>query len=1338
MSSGSDVNRQFSSVERREDERLAVIGLSCRVPGANDAAKYWNNLVEGVESVDALDRDAMVAAGITPELIDDPNYVPVKGVLQDFDCFDAALFGISAREATLTDPQQRVFLEQALAALEDAGYGSAEYRPLRCGVFAGSGFNTYFPWLERASLELGLDRNAVATMLGNAPDYLATRVAHKLNCQGPALSVQTACSTALTAVHLAGQSLLAEECDLAIAGGVTVRIPQMAGHLSQSGGILSADGHCRPFDAEATGTINGCGVGAVVLRRLEDALKDGDPVRCVVLASAINNDGADKQAFTAPNPDAQTAVIAQAIAQAGLTADDIDYLEAHATGTQLGDAVEIAAAARALAGRQRRCRIGSVKGNIGHLDAAAGVASLIKMIFALERGLIPPSINCRLPNPACKFENMAFEVNRALWSWPTSDRPRRAGVSSFGFGGTNVHVVLEQAPPADVGFDADLPQLICLQAATVGALDQVIVRLQSYLGDRPELRLEDVAHTLQVGRQPLQRRLAFVARSRHELHAKLAVLRSADAREAMRSPAVVLLLDGRTGAVTGTVRKFYREDAAFRRSLDDLAAEIDTVCGADVRSILLAENPHGADELATFALLVAAARAARERINSLGGLVGIGVGEVAALVVAGAVKIEDAIRHLGTFRHSAAAGRSRDGTGAACSSAVSLGEPSMPVASVSLGRRLNRGDLLDRYCGQRESEDPDPDAALATLGLPAKPVLLWMRSDMAGARLPSSIMPENVICQLADDSDTDECLLGCLGKLWALGAAVDWRKLHDPRRPRRVSLPSYPYERQRHFPELNLIPATPVTLAEEADASMLWLPIWRRLGRRGRHLPSSCVIVVHHHDVFSKALVHNLSLRATVREIRAAQIADGAHIPQDAHLVYVCRALSGEDCASASTAEITHLLSVARQLPRNTARLDVVTIGAFEAAPGAGVVGPHGAAAAGFVKVMRQEAFAPALGRTIDADPVALNNGAADAAAARVAEELLVDRDHELICCRGHQRLARSFERASKEVVPERAGGVYFVSGGTGGIGQLIARHLARRPDTRLALVGRSVQPHSLGRLAAEIGIEEERLFLCAADVRDVTSLSSAVAATVRQFGPITGVIHLAGVAAAGPVAEIGAEQIAQVMDTKLGGAINLHAALAEHNRGHVPDVTLLMSSLVGLLGGPGLAVYAGANAAVEAYAAAVGQATGARVTALALDRVTGVGMAEKPTRGFLHFNLNRWPWLAAEHRVMDKAIVPGTVVLGLMFEAVAERTGTRAIVADEVTLLRPVELVENGPDGIAIAPKPTNAGIWTADVISERRGKSSDLVARGSFRVLDRHQDNAARSGFVAAIMPG
>ena len=499
-------------------EGIAVVGMAGRFPGARGLDELWENLRAGRESIRQFSADELLAAGIPAEMLARPDYVRARGALDEYDRFDAGFFDVAASEAEALDPQHRLFLETAWAALESAGCD-----PARCGgpvgVFAGVSANTYL--LSHLLDDPGALAAADASqaMLGGDKDFLATRVSYKLNLHGPSLTVQTACSTSLVAVHLACRALLGRECDLALAGGVSLTVPQVAGYLYREGGIASPDGHCRAFDAGARGTVSGSGVGVVVLRRLADALAAGDPIRAVVLGTAINNDGAGKVGYTAPAVDGQAEVIAAAQRVAGIAPDDVSYVEAHGTGTPLGDPIEIAALCKAfLSGsaggtrgeRRGFCAIGSVKTNIGHLDAASGVAGLIKTVLALEHREIPPSLHFTAPNPQIDFAASPFYVNAALAEWPSAGAPRRAGVSSFGMGGTNAHAVLEEAPAGAPSGPSRPHLLLLLSARSADALETMTDRLAGHLESHPEISLADVAHTLQLGRRVMPHRRMLV------------------------------------------------------------------------------------------------------------------------------------------------------------------------------------------------------------------------------------------------------------------------------------------------------------------------------------------------------------------------------------------------------------------------------------------------------------------------------------------------------------------------------------------------------------------------------------------------------------------------------------------------------------------------------------------------------------------------------------------------------------------------------------------------------------------------------------------------------------
>jgi acyl transferase domain-containing protein len=494
-----------------EHNGIAVVGMAGRFPKAPDVERFWKNLQDGVEAISFFSAQELAESGVPPAVLDQPNYVRAKGVLEGADLFDASFFDFSPREAEVTDPQIRTFLECAWHALENAGCDPETF-PGLIGVYAGMSISTYL--LHIASQSRSSSLGVLRMLLGNDKDHLAPWTSYKLNLRGPSINVQTACSTSLVAIHMACQSLRNFECDAALAGGVSIVVPQKTGHFFEPGGILSSDGCCRAFDRKADGSVSGEGVGIVLLKRLEDAIENRDTVLAVIKGSAVNNDGGKKVGYTAPGVEGQAQVIAMAMAAAEIEPEALGYVEAHGSGTALGDPVEMAALAQAFQGgdnRPERVAVGSVKTNIGHLATAAGVAGFIKTVLAIRDGVLPPSLHFEEPNPRMLLEQTPFYVNTKLSPWPEENRPRRAGVSSFGLGGTNVHVVLEEAPPPSAEAPSRNWHLLLLSAKTKTALEQATKNLAEHLR-ASSARLDDVAFTLRAGRKAFAHRRMAVCR----------------------------------------------------------------------------------------------------------------------------------------------------------------------------------------------------------------------------------------------------------------------------------------------------------------------------------------------------------------------------------------------------------------------------------------------------------------------------------------------------------------------------------------------------------------------------------------------------------------------------------------------------------------------------------------------------------------------------------------------------------------------------------------------------------------------------------------------------------
>ena len=581
---------------KRNGTEVAIVGMAGRFPGARNIAEFWQNLKNGVESIRSLTDSELLAAGVSREELAQPEYVKSGAVLQDLDKFDARFFGFSPKDAAIMDPQHRIFLECAWEALENAGHVPETFAG-SIGVYAGSGMNSYMIHnllTNRTLMEsTGL---FLIRQTGNDKDVLATRVSYELNLRGPSLSVQTACSTSLVAVHLACQSLLNQECDMALAGGVTIEFPHGRGYLYREGEILSRDGHCRAFDADSSGTVFSSGAGMVVLRRLEDALADHDTIHAVILGSAINNDGARKAGYLAPSVDGQAEVIAEALGVAGVEPRDVSYVETHGTGTKVGDPIEIKALTQAFRqGSQSSgfCAIGSLKSNIGHLDTAAGVAGLIKTVLALKHRQIPPSLHFRKANPLIDFASSPFYVNTGLAEWKAASGPRRGGVTSLGIGGTNAHVVLEEALPTPFTRESAVTkkpyQLLVMSAKTASALEQAGQNFSTHLHETPELHLQDVAYTCQAGRKAFAYRRAVVAATNEEASR---LLRSADSgrvftgQATSTAPGVVFMFSGQGSQYVNMGRELYETEPVFRAQLDLCAERLIKDLGLDLRAML--------------------------------------------------------------------------------------------------------------------------------------------------------------------------------------------------------------------------------------------------------------------------------------------------------------------------------------------------------------------------------------------------------------------------------------------------------------------------------------------------------------------------------------------------------------------------------------------------------------------------------------------------------------------------------------------------------------------------------------------------------------------------------
>ncbi len=648
-----------------EQDTIAIVGMAGRFPGAGNIDAFWQNLQNGVCSIEFFSSEEAVASGLDPAFLENPNFVKAYGVLDGIENFDASFFNMSPREARILDPQHRLFLECAWKALENAGYDSEKFDG-RIGVYAGTGLSTYLlRSLLPSNMFTFVSAERLEMAITNQKDLMPMRVSYELNLTGPSINVNTTCSTSLVATHLACQSLKTYESDMVLAGGAFVRVPQKEGYLYQEGTVYSDDGYIRAFDAKAKGIVIGSGGGVVVLRRFEDALANGDTIYAVIRSTAVNNDGATKLGYTAPGVDGQAEATAEAISFAEIHSDTISYVEAHGTGTVLGDPIEFESLIRAFrataadpdAQEKNFCALGSVKTNIGHTNHAAGVTSLIKTVLSLRDRKLVPSLHFDEPNPKLDFDNSPFYVNTTLKEWKSNGLPRRALINSFGIGGTNAHVVLEEAPEPEPSGNSRPLQLLLLSAKTGSALDKATANLLGHLERNPELNFADVAYTLKLGRKDLKYRRMLVCNDADDA---LNALKTPDPKRVLTSladsekPPVVFMFSGQGAQYVGMAEELYETEPVFREQINLCSEILIPHLGADLRHVMYPDEDKaeaaagklrqtGMTQPALFVIEYALARLWMSWGIHPRAMIGHSIGEYVAACLAGVFSLEDAL-----------------------------------------------------------------------------------------------------------------------------------------------------------------------------------------------------------------------------------------------------------------------------------------------------------------------------------------------------------------------------------------------------------------------------------------------------------------------------------------------------------------------------------------------------------------------------------------------------------------------------------------------------------------------------------------------------------------------
>ncbi|HXU45857.1 MAG TPA: beta-ketoacyl synthase N-terminal-like domain-containing protein [Thermoanaerobaculia bacterium] len=1317
---------------------VALVGMALRVPGASDPESFWRNLSGGVESIRTFTDAELERAGVPAALIADPALIRSRGLVDGIDRFDAAFFDIAPREAELLDPQHRIFLEIAWEALEAAGYAPGASAGL-VGVFAGCGSPGYL-WEVMAAKVLGESAGRLQIEIGNDRDHFAAQVSYRLDLRGPSLTLQTGCSTSLVAVHVAAQSLLAYECDLALAGGVSITLPEIGGSLYREGGVLAPDGHCRAFDAAASGTVNGSGAAVVVLKRLDEALADGDSIRAVIRGSAINNDGARKIGYTAPSVAGQADAISQALANARLSPRDVSYVEAHGTATPVGDPIEIAALHRVFRDSGKpaaSCAIGSVKTNLGHLNAAAGAAGLIKAALMLERRTLVPSLHYERPNPEIDFAAGPLFVNTETRAWrPPGGGLLRAGVSSFSIGGTNAHVVLEEAPrrpeaaPAPAGAG---PQLLVLSAKTEEALERATDALAADLvarADLAEADLGDVAFTLQAGRRAFPVRRFTVASETGEAARALVERTPGRVRTAAgtrgSAPPIAFLLPGQGIRAADRGGELYAREPVFRRAIDG-AAEILAPLGCDLLAALAApglapDETSAADPLLRTEVAqpwLLACEIALARLWESWGirpsvLLGHSLGEIAAAVLAGTFDFAEALDlvalrgrlladtpegamlavalpeaevaarlpadlALAAINGAAAAVVSGPAASAAAFeadlAAAGIAVRRLPVrhafhsplaaavapALVEKVAAMRRREPKIRWISNLDGRPVDPATALDpeywgrhltspvrfadgldTLGADPAVLLLEVGPGDALSRLARrhfAAAERPVIASLPPaEGSEDARLRGAAGALWLEGCEIRWPALHAVRR-RRVPLPTYPFERQRHW-----VARAGAAESQAPPQAQTFAPRWRRAARPGARAEApggAWLVFARSEEGLGERFAARLEARGE-RVFRLLPRPAGSGFARLGERAFGVRPAERNDYAELFSAlrevgelprRIVHFwtaetegaeddgperlldlgfwsgLALAQALadvePREETRWTTVTRGAVRVG-GEGALRPEVAAVLGPCRTAPKE-IAGLVTQLIDVEPLAAGGWREERLLARLADDVAAASPAPAIAYRGLERWEESLEPCALPPAEGSAarraagGGTVAILGGLRGIGFAIARALAALGEgARLALF----EPDSADPSSAS---EDERrladLAALGATVRAVRGVSGAAPADLEralaeaaaELGPIRGAIHAEAPSGSGLIPFRSRADAARTLALKIEATRVLAAS------GDALDFLALGSSAFAAIGGVGLADACAADAWADAFAQSgeVGGERRARVLSL-------------------------------------------------------------------------------------------------------------------------------------------
>ncbi len=1101
---------------------IAIIGIAGRFPMAKNHNEFWKNIENGKNGIRFFSDEELRTAGVDTAQLQNKNYVKAKGVVEDIELFDASFFGFTPREAEVLSPQHRLALECSFEALEHGGYGNDGHEELT-GVYMGAGMNTYLlhhimPRKEEVIQRIGQYKAMIYSM----NDSIATLISYKLNLKGPAVNINTACSTSLVSVHYACQGLQTYECDKALAGGVCISTPQQTGYLHEQGSILSPDGHCRAFDSESQGVVPGAGVGVVLLKRLADAIEDNDTIYAVIEGTAINNDGSEKAGFTAPSIEGQSGVIIDAQLMADVHPDTIDYVEAHGTGTAIGDPIEIAALTQAFrlnTSRTSYCAIGSVKTNIGHLDAAAGVASLIKTTLSLKNERIPPSLHYRQANPLIDFKKSPFYVNTALKDWKTNGSPRRAGVSSFGIGGTNAHLILREAPEPSRYPSKRAYQIVTLSAKSESSLHQMLKNLIEEVEKKNDGDIPDVGYTLNLGRKTYPYKAFVVCRDKAGLIEDLkSKAEKSVIQQTIEDPKVVFLCSkSYSGEKHRWIQLLYDSEPVFKQNMNKGAKHVEKLLQIDLRDhrFDLSKGDSGSTDaegdLIANTLLLYMAELSMARLWMSWGLqpnllLAHGAGRYTAAAIADVFTMEEGLDLL----YASSLPKDTERMGDRLKS-IQLKPSKIRLFSATYGGDIPNDELRDMDFWTKEATTPAKEGQRAAQGL-------FLENEGGvlalgfGKRDEASSNTESIKDPLRKEQADIRSLYETLGELWSENKDIDWEGFYAGEKRNRIPLPTYPWEKTYHWididagttientPKPSSINSTPTKNTQVSE--WFYEPVWIEKAllepNRGKTADlSTCLFFTDEASINKKILKSMAAKGDTVVVVQVGtefvkvsdleykidpyEASDYDRLIQESiksnlvpnHILHAWNlSQSHEKIDELSLSESLHLgfyslnflaKSIHEHLGTAQVLINVLSKGVHRVDKKERI-SPSKATLLGALKVIPQE-FPTINCRSIDITALSQQHGKTGISIRPLVDELYRSEGKETcIAYRSGKRWVQEYkqknireESLKKETL--KHGGIYMITGGLGGVGLNIAEYLAEQTQGTILLVNRSGFP---------------------------------------------------------------------------------------------------------------------------------------------------------------------------------------------------------------------------------------------------------------------------------------